>query len=134
MAADCRAILPLSAVLVVCDCLLSERVRSWAEVNLPSPVGCLVGGKRHTQCLDVAHTAHLVIEKGLDDHSAGAITTFDIRRFYDSINPVRVARFLISRGMDPGTVAACVRVQSLPIVYICAFDQQVPQAFAQKAV
>ena len=71
---------------------------------------------RNTQCLDVAFTAQISIEKGLDLHSRGAIATADIRRYYDSINMVRFASFLIRKGCPLPLAIACLRVQMLPQV------------------
>ena len=115
-ASECRAILPLPALLTLADIILSTRVNKWVAVNMVCPKVCFVGAKPGTQCLDIALCAQLVVEKGLDMKSKAAIATSDIRRFYDSIDLIKIASFLLRNGFDPGTVAACVRCQMLPCV------------------
>ena len=44
-----------------------------------------MGAQRHTQCLDVAHGAPLVIEKGLDSHSGGSFAQADWQRLVTNL-------------------------------------------------
>lgn len=92
---ECRAILPLTAMLTLLDCMLSARLGTWCKESLRIEPWCLVGNTRRTQCLDAAFTAQLVIEKGLDVHSSGAIAVADICKYYDSISIHKFACFAI---------------------------------------
>ena len=108
---DCRAILPLPALLTLADIMLSTRVNKWIQDDLMPRSTCFIGALPGTQCLDISHSVQLVVKKALDIKSRGAVATADIRRYYDSLNMLRVARFLVSRGCDAATVAACIRCQ-----------------------
>ena len=100
---ECRAILPLTVFLTLCDIIISTRVHAWTRSVFIVPESFYIGGGRGTQCLE----AQLVIEKSLDARSCGAISSCDIRRYYDSICVLTVARFMLARGCDP---ALCVAV------------------------
>jgi len=71
-----------------------------------------------TQCLDIAHVAHLVIEKGMEQHSRGAIASSDIRRFYDNVPVLSIAHFLISEGCCHALVCAILLIQLFPTVFL----------------
>ena len=121
-----RAILPLPAVLQVCDCILSSLLDPIIDTACPHVPGTFVGARPRTQVLDIAHGLHLVIEKALDGHSRGAIAQEDIEKFYDSISLLRVARWLVNNGA-PHALAACVlRQQLLPQVVLNAGGVAVP--------
>ena len=60
----------------------------------------------------------LTTEKGLDTHSAGAVATCDIRRYYDSLDPLLVTRFLVSKGCPWQTAICCLKLQMLPKVIL----------------
>ena len=117
IASECRAILPLPAMLCLADCLMSFKLQQWADTRFTHIPNCFVGGRQHTQCLGIAHAVHLVIEKGLDMHSAGAVVTSDVKRFYDSISVVRVARLMKQRGCNHALIAAMIRCQMFPTIY-----------------
>ncbi len=78
---ECRAILPLTVLLTLCDIVLAQKLTAWILTDVQVPSSRHVGGLPGTQCLDIAHAAHLVIEEALDKKSSGAVATADIRRF-----------------------------------------------------
>ena len=85
IASECRAILPLPSLLTLADIIVSTKLQKWLCSNFKVPKSVFIGGRPGTQCLDIAFGTQLVVEKGLDEKSAGAISSCDIRRFYDSI-------------------------------------------------
>ena len=66
---------------------------------LPPTLGCWVGARPGTQALEIAHSLHLVVEKGLDMKSKASIAQMDIRAFYDSMRMLKICRWLVSQGM-----------------------------------
>ena len=94
---DTRFILPLSATLQLLDVILSERFQSWISRNVCLDPSVHVGGRKGTQCLDLAHLSHLAVEKGLDDNSRISIASSDVRRFFDSLPVLRLAIWLLAR-------------------------------------
>ena len=114
-----RMILPLTALLTLCDIIVSRELARMIGERFPVPefiyLGCTVG----SQCLDVAYAAQLVIEKALDSKSAGAVATADIRAYYDSLDCFLIAKFLIEAGLDRVLVAAALALQLGPAVCVC---------------
>ena len=86
-------------------------------MRFPVLQACYIGNKPKTQCLDVAHVTQLVIEKGMDDQSNAAVATSDIRRLYDSINLMLVARYLLKHGCPAGLVRSVLLCQLLPKLF-----------------
>ena len=95
---------------------MSNRCLEWCAANIPLPASMYVGGDVGSQCLDIAHCVHLCIEKGMDAFSRTAVATSDIRRFYDSICPIRVANDMRRMGCPPSLCATVVRIQLCPSV------------------
>lgn len=112
----CRSILPLPCLLTIADSLLSNRVLSFLNSHLQPGVHALLGGLPGTQCLDICTAAHLVVEKGLDPKRRGAIAQADPERYYDNLNPLTIARYLIPEGSEPGVAVSCVKCQLSPCV------------------
>eukprot|EP00959_Pyramimonas_sp_CCMP1952_P369337 7736181-Pyramimonas_sp.AAC.1 len=83
--AQLRAIMPLPADLQVLDCLVAQRLNTWIDENIAVPQCCWVGARPFTQALDITHALHLLIERGLDDHSQSAVAQSDIEACYDSL-------------------------------------------------
>jgi len=113
---ECRAILPLSCMLVISDVIIADRLRLFLDEAFQIPQGVLVGGRPHTQCMDIACVSQFVVEKGLESHSQGSVATCDIRRYYDSIPLLCIARHLLQKGCHPALVVASVRTQLLPSI------------------
>ena len=69
-----------------------------------------------TQCLDIAHGLQSVIEKGLDDHGSRAVAQCDIQCYYDSLPVLKIARWMLTAGIEPSLVACALQHQMLPKV------------------
>ena len=110
-AKDVRAIIPLSSILQVCDALIADRFHSKLNHIVPQTHSCFFGARPQTQTLEIAHTAHMVLEKGLDSESAGCVAQADIRNFYDSLPVWRIIERLRQEGFDDADLSALVRLQ-----------------------
>ena len=119
-----RVLMPLPPVLGLIDDLVSERLNLFIDgvFSVSSKTWLHEGARPSTQAMDIAHAISLTIEKGLDMHSACAVSTCDIQAYYDTVPVIRVASFLESRGVPAGLCAAAVRHQLLPPVAISIGD------------
>ena len=72
----------------------------------------LVGAQRYVQTLDLAHSGALVLEKGLDRHSQGAIAQADIHKYYDMVRITLLVGWLEDRGCSLGFIGAILRFQT----------------------
>ena len=73
--------------------------------------GVFIGGRPHTQSLEIAHSARLIIEHGLDDKTHAAVVQYDIKSYYDFLPVLRIAQWLLARGSNKAIVAAAIRHQ-----------------------
>ena len=64
----------------------------------------------------MASASHLALERFAADCGRGCIGQADVRRYYDSIDLLRVGRFLASRGIQPKLVRAILMLQLFPKV------------------
>ena len=112
-----RVILPLPAILILIDSLLAVRMHEICDV-LPLPLVFFEGARTKRQCLDIAFSCQLFVEKGLDSKSVGAVAAGDVGRFYDSIKAFLVASWFVSQGLPPALAKAFVFLHSLPTVEI----------------
>lgn len=115
-----RAILPLPALLQVVDALLPILFEQHLASLLPTPPGCLVGGRPFTQVLDISHGIQCVLEKGLDDFGAAAAAQSDIQQFYDSLPIMLILQWMISKGIPAVLACAAIRHQVCPHVILVA--------------
>ena len=116
---DLRAIVPMSSILRLLDRALAMKLDACLLTLLPSTPGFLIGGRPHTQCLDIAHGAALFIEKALDCRSEGSVAQADIRCYFDSLPLLLIFRWLLQHKVDPRLIAAIGRHQLLTTVYVC---------------
>ena len=117
-AADLRAILPMPAVMQIIDAALAATVNRFVDQVLPPRLGCWVGARPGTQCLEIAHSLQMVIEKGMDMKSCAAIAQQDVQTFYDTLRMLRIAKWLQNRGLNPGLTACLLRHQLLTQVVL----------------
>ena len=113
---DMRFIQPLSSIAQVLDHLLSTRLNRCLDELCHASLPLWAGGAKGTQCADVVSTCRLSIERMLDDRSRGGISAADIRKYYDNIEILPIARWLVEHGLDLGTISAIVRFVCLPRV------------------
>jgi len=76
---DLRALLPMSSILRLLDRVLAIKLEYHVNRILPCLPVFFIEAQRHTQCLDIAHGAALLVEKSLDCRSEGAFARADIR-------------------------------------------------------
>ena len=124
-ASSMRAILPQPAVMQVLDVLLPMAVSGLISEVLPPQRDCFIGALPKTQCLDVAHGLQCIIEKGLDEHGSAALAQSDIEKYYDSLPVLAIMRWLVQKGLHPGTAACLVRHQMCPHVLLACGSSEV---------
>ena len=81
-------------MLQVIDAALARFFGPRIDGLFPPIVGCWVGARAGTQALDIAHGFQTVIEKGLDMKSDAGIAQEDIQTFYDTMQVLRIVRWL----------------------------------------
>ena len=106
-----RAIFPQHALVSLIDSLLTRCLELSIDRILPVTPGLFFGARKHTQSLDIAHAAALVLENGVDSWGEAAWAQADIRSYYDELPILRIANFLVSRGCNAADIAAAVRHQ-----------------------
>ena len=113
IANETRAILPATAILRILDSILDYFLTPIVNaLHASLPDSYYAGGCVGTQTLDIAHGAHLTIEKGLDRHSAGAVAQADVRKFFDRLKVTLIANYLDSLGVHGCLTGALVRFHS----------------------
>ena len=117
-----RAILPLSALLSMCDSLLNVLLTPIADQLTPADPRIYFGARPKTQPLQLMHTCQLVIEKGMDRRSMGSISQGDIEKFYDRIRYTIIAEYLCHNGADIALVGAVLRFHACTSVILCLGD------------
>ena len=108
----------MPSLLNVIDALLTVLLEPFLCKTLTVPRTCWIGGRKHTQVLDITHGLSAVIEKSLDLQSAGAVAQADIRQYYDSVVLLLVCQWLEQRGVPLALLAAALRHQMLPTLII----------------
>ena len=114
-------ILPMPARLQVLDALLASKVHRFLDNARFHRNWLWVGGRPKTQPMEIAWLFSQLCEKGLDNRSSGAFSQCDVAAFYDNIDILLVAQWLLQappHELDPIAVAACVRWQLLPQVTV----------------
>eukprot|EP00928_Gymnodinium_smaydae_P021212 TRINITY_DN18258_c1_g1_i1.p1 TRINITY_DN18258_c1_g1~~TRINITY_DN18258_c1_g1_i1.p1 ORF type:complete len:557 (+),score=32.02 TRINITY_DN18258_c1_g1_i1:406-2076(+) len=115
---DVRCILPLSSILTIVDALVPALLQQQLDILCQVPRGCYCGGIPGTQCMDIAFAGQLVTERTLDSKGEGGIAQADIKRFYDSIDVLRVGSCLLQNGVHPFIVFIIVAFQVCPAIQI----------------
>ena len=54
----------------------------------------------------------------MDTQSQGGVSSADIRQYYDSLNVLRITRYLISRNLPRAVAGAIIRAQLLPTILL----------------
>ena len=123
-----RTIVPLPAVLSVLDCLLARRVNSiadrYADAHCQgSPAPFLECARHHRQVMDAVHPLALAIELGLDDASRSCVAQEDIKKYYDSLAPLRLARWIEQTTGERDVATTLVLLHTGPLVVLSAGGQ-----------
>ena len=93
--------------------------------------GFYEAAKKGSQVQDVVFSIRLALERGLDTHSGASVSQADLLKFYDNLDPLRVAAFLehvVSTGSEqPGTsivdvTTTLVCMHVLPTVQLSVGD------------
>ena len=118
---DLRVIIPLPARLQILDALLAAAVHRLQPVTDPRVSGWQTGAVPKTQPMDFGFALTQLVEKSLDDWSRGALTQGDIKNFYDAMDLMKAARWLMQRDASSSTAAllgAVIRWQLMPTVNV----------------
>jgi hypothetical protein len=117
---DTRSLLPLPSLLVLIDYILARRVTMIVEQVFGNTVGAYIGAKRGTQVTEAVGGIVLAIEKGLDSQGRVALADYDIQNFYDTIDPILLARWWVSQRLPVALIASVLRTLLLPAVTLKA--------------
>ena len=113
-----RVIMPMPSLLNVIDALLPVMLEPYFSKLLQVPRSSWIGARKQMQILDITHGLTTVIEKALDQDSAGALAQADIQQYYDTVVLLLVCRWLEERGVPDRLLAMVLRHQMLPTVVI----------------
>jgi len=111
---DIRAIMPLSARMILLDVILSQRILKFVDQVLPDDPAVFVAARPKTQPLDITFALSLAVERALDNFSRGGLAQADVEQYYDTIDVLAIAMWLVSRGFPLADAAAAARRQMLP--------------------
>ena len=110
-----RAITPLSTTMVLFDCLIDQHLTKQVDsFALTVGSGYMETAIRGRQILDATFALSQHVEKTLDMHSHGCIAAADIMAYFDHLDPLRIARWLLKENFPPHLVAALLRLHCLP--------------------
>lgn len=115
-----RLILPQGSVLSILDAIFSERLNKHLDIIFPldTRTGMYRGGVKRTQCLDIAHSLQLCVEKGLDSMSRVCVAQEDIKQYFDCLPLDELASWLERNGFPVADVACILRHQLPVTIYI----------------
>ena len=114
-----RTILPMLGILSILDYVVAKRVYLVADAfSEKLPFGFLECAKRHRQCLDIAFPASIVIERSLDKFYQAAISQQDIKQYYESLQPLKVANWIGSVMEKDALAATSLRMHTCPLVVL----------------
>lgn len=126
VAAKVRMLLPLGAWMAVLDALLAAELHKTLK-SLPPVPGfwerAVAGTAASASYL--AHWARLLVEKGLDCESRGAVLFTDVRTFYDCVNVTTAVMAALAHGLPAAVGAAAIRHQLLSHIDVVVSDVHV---------
>ena len=121
-----RALLPqpwlLKLLHVTCADLLAPHVDGRKPTDDSLYLG---GGNKGTQPLDITHSLSLIVEKGLDMHSAASVGQCDVKQYYDFIPLGRLGQELLRGGCPRELVGATLRLHAKPPLSLMVGSQLV---------
>ena len=109
----------MSSFLRLLDRILALIIAPILDKLLPIVPGIFVGGRKHTQTLDIGHSAALLMETGMDMRSRASIAQADMRSYFDSLPLFLIVRWLLNRGVDRALLSSVIRAQLFTAVVIC---------------
>ena len=82
----------------------------------------MFGARKGTQVMDISHAAHLRLQKGADNFNQAGLAQGDISTYYDSIDGLKIANWLVASGSCDALfwASAFLRLQLLPKVRLSA--------------
>ena len=82
----------------------------------------MFGARKGTQVLDIAHAAHLHLQKGADNHNKAGLAQGDIATYYDNLNSLKIAQWVVQQRAADNLfwASAFLRLQLLPKVRLTA--------------
>lgn len=118
-----RMLLPMGAWLSLVDALIASSVHRLLDSLPPVPgfwEGATAGVESSASYL--SHWARLVVEKGLDWGSRGAMLFTDIRTFYDCVDVTTSVMAAVAHGLPREVGAAAVRHQLFTQIDVTVSD------------
>jgi hypothetical protein len=117
-------LLPLPAILVIADAIIACKIHDLVSRVCVPPAGVMFGAQKGTQVLDIAHAVQLHLQKGADNFGEAGLAQGDIATYYDSINCLKIARWIEEHEESHGKLwASCfLRLQLLPPIQLTAGD------------
>ena len=114
-----RAILPLPVILVILDAIIAVRMHAVIDRLSATADPCFFEcARKGRQVLDIVFPASLVVEKGLDMQSRACVAQADIRRYYDSLQPLMLSRWMIAEGFEIALAIAFLLLQLRPSIVL----------------
>ena len=114
--------MPLPSRAELLDIILAARLRRFLDGALPQSAAVWEGARPKTQMLDITHGLSLVVEKAIDEGSAGALSQCDAATYYDCLDVVDCLKWMVRHGLDIATAAAAAKSQLLPRLCIKCGD------------
>ena len=105
--------------------MVASSLRKLTDTAFPPIKGIYVGGRPHTQTLDIADGLRMVVEKSLDDKSRAALADFDVAAFYDEHSLIRVFDWMRARSYPIDIAVATIRIHLFPAVRLKCGQHQV---------
>ena len=118
--AKVRCVLPLNALLSICDIVLATTLNHHIDMLLPPDFSVYVGARPKTQCADIAFACHLVVEKSLDDQGRGALAQSDISQYYDNLPVIKVLEWCGHKGVNRSFLLVIGRLFSIVLLCMCS--------------
>ena len=115
---ETRAILPLGAVLSLMDAILTILLTPVANSLASADSRIFLGALPKAQPLQIMHTCHLVIEKGMDRKFEGCLGQADIKKFFDRLRCTVPADNLSNHGVDLGVIGAFLRFHTCTRLFL----------------
>ena len=118
---EIRVILPLRARAQIVDALVAQRLQCFLGRSEFKRDWLWVGAQKHSQPMEISWMLSQIIEKALDNRSIGGLAQADICAYYDHLDVLLCARWLLQAPtelVDPAVVMAALRWQMLPRVRV----------------
>jgi hypothetical protein len=104
--------------------MLAQRLRECIDAVFPPVKGVFIGGRPHTQTLDIADGLRTVVEKALDDKSKAALADFDVANFYDEHSLIKLLAWMLKNGVPVDIAVPVIRLHAFPAIRLKGGSEQ----------